>query len=392
MTDTADRPSDDPSGSPLRPLADYAIGTTSGFVPVRDPLVDMPEAFAAVEDVVQTLAPLIRAGRVRAAIRSLPQVDPSLANDDRERERLFLALTVLTNAWVWSDGEPDLTVPANLAVPVCALAEQLGREPIVSHASMALQNWRRVHVDEPLSADNAELLVGFHGGTDETWFFTATLGVELAAAPIIADLHAAANAAANHDHGELLGRLVSTANAMLTLNVALERMREWCDPHFFYGRLRPFLAGWPEPGVVYEGVDPTPRILAGGSAGQSSVIQALDAALGVTHQGVAGTFLGAMRRYMPPPHRRFIVDLEQRSPLRAIATSGDAPDVTAAYDAIVSELDSFRQRHIRLSVDYIRKPSNDADLVGTGGSDFVELLRDARTDTLGARPRPSGPS
>ncbi|MEZ5228909.1 MAG: hypothetical protein R2710_20275 [Acidimicrobiales bacterium] len=61
MTDTADRPSDDPSGSPLRPLADYAIGTTSGFVPVRDPL---PRRHARgvrrVEDVVQTLAPLIR--------------------------------------------------------------------------------------------------------------------------------------------------------------------------------------------------------------------------------------------------------------------------------------------------------------------------------------------
>jgi hypothetical protein len=54
-------------------------------------------------------------------------------------------------------------------------------------------------------------------------------------------------------------------------------------------------------------------------------------------------------------------------------------------DAAVAELDRFRQHHIRLSIDYISVPSGEQTQVGTGGSDFVGLLRDARTDTLRRR-------
>lgn len=373
---------------PMRPLTDYRIDEQRGFLPAVDPLVEMPSAFASFDEVAQSLAPLIRASRVRAAIGSLPTIDVGDCQSDAERERLFLVLCVLTNAWVWSDGEIDLRVPSNLAVPVCALADELGRQPIVSHASMDLQNWKRVHTNEPASPDNAELLVGFHGGSDETWFFTATLGVELAAAPIIVDLHAAVVAAVDNAEPDLDAvekHLTAAAEAAPTLTVALERMREWCDPQFFYQRLRPFLAGWPEPGVIYEGVSNDPRVLAGGSAGQSSVVQALDAALGVRHDGMAGGFLGAMRAYMPPPHRQFITDLEARSTLRTVAAANPGTDLSVAYDNVVAELDRIRQRHIRLSVDYITKPSGETTGLGTGGSDFVELLRDARTDTLQTR-------
>ena len=217
----------------VQSLSEYRVDEQHGFLPAVDPLVDMPEPFAEFDVVAQSLAPLIRARRVRSAIRSLPAIDVAVCESDAERERLFLTLCVLTNAWVWSDGEVDLRVPSNLAVPVCALADELGRHPIVSHASMDLQNWRRVHTDEPLSPDNAELLVGFHGGTDETWFFTATLGVELAAAPIIVDLHAAVCAAAPGDEQDLTSvqqHLIAAAEAAPTLTVALERMREWCAP------------------------------------------------------------------------------------------------------------------------------------------------------------------
>ncbi|MEZ5228908.1 MAG: hypothetical protein R2710_20270 [Acidimicrobiales bacterium] len=272
-----------------------------------------------------------------------------------------------------------------------APAEQLGCEPIVSHASMALQNWRRVHVDEPLSADNAELLVGFHGGTDETWFFTATLGVELAAAPIIADLHAAANAAANHDHGELLGRLVSTANAMLTPNVALERMREWCDPHFFYGRLRPFLAGWPEPGVVYEGVDPTPRILAGGSAGQSSVIQASDAAPG-----------SRIRAWLEPSSGRCAATCHRHTAGSSSTSNSDRP-CEQSPPAVTPR--TSRRRTTRSSASSTRSASATSGCRSTTSASprttqiwsapegrTSSSCQRRRTDTLGARPFPSGPS
>ena len=137
--------------------------------------------------------------------------------------------------------------------------------------------------------------------------------------------------------------------------------------------------------MIYEGVSSEPRVLAGGSAGQSSVVQALDAALGIRHDGMAGGFLGAMRAYMPPTHRRLITDLEAHSSLPGLAAAQPGTELSIAYDSLVAELDRFRQHHIRLSVDYITKPSGDTTGLGTGGSDFVELFRDARTDTLQTR-------
>jgi indoleamine 2,3-dioxygenase len=188
------------------------------------------------------------------------------------------------------------------------------------------------------------------GGTDETWFFTATLGVELAGAPVLAALHDAANASANDDLDALERHLTVVADTMPSLTAALARMREWCDPHIFYHRLRPFLAGWPAPGVVYDGVSPDPVMLAGGSAGQSSLVQALDAGLGIVHGPTAGPFLDHMRDYMPPAHRRYLTDLAATSRIRHVADTRGPTGLTEAYNAAVDELELFRRRHLALAM------------------------------------------
>ena len=60
-------------------------------------------------------------------------------------------------------------------------------------------------------------------------------------------------------------------------------MYEHCRADIFYHRVRPFLKGWPDDGIVYEGVNEEPKIFIGGSAAQSSLLQTLDAGLGITH-------------------------------------------------------------------------------------------------------------
>ncbi len=365
----------------LGALADYGISATTGFVPEADPLITAPDWFAAWDDAAQDLAALIRMRRVRQAIRALPPIDVGRLATPAEQERVFLALSVLTNAWVWGDVEPDFHIPANIAGPVCQLAAVLGRKPLVSHASMTLQNWRRVDRGSPVSADNASLLLGFLGGSDETWFFTATLGIEILGAPLIA---ASADAVRHADAGDLAGltrALSQLAEGLPTLIVALERMREWCDPYIFFHRIRPFLAGWPAPGAVYEGVSPNPVVLAGGSAGQSSLIQTFDAALGIRHEGHAAVFLREMRNYMPTRHRAFVQDLAAASQVRQRVAGAGHAELRAAYDSAVEQLDIFRRRHIGLSVDYILKPSGQMASLGTGGTSFVDLLREARVGT-----------
>jgi indoleamine 2,3-dioxygenase len=166
----------------------------------------------------------------------------------------------------------------------------------------------------------------------------------------------------------------------------LNRMMEKCDPYIFYRRVRPFFGGWPEPGLVYEGVSTKPRLLIGGSAAQSALVQALDVGLDVTHDSErTGPFLQEMRRYMPRQQRAFLRDLGAAGAIRPFVQQQAAswPQLSAAYDACLTQLAAFRQKHIEISVRYIVHQAPDKEEAkGTGGTSFVPFLSESRKETV----------
>ncbi len=369
-------------------LADYDIDAAHGFAPGVDPLERLPGDFEILDQVAADLSTLMRNGRIVDAVRGLGDLDVDSLTSTLERERALLLTTVLANAYVWSADRPRLRIPGPLALPLCTLADAMGRPPIVHYGCMSLRNWRRVDRSLPLSPDNAAMLASFHGGVDETWFFVSALGVELAGAPLLPLISDVVTSSTDGSDADLAEGLHSIAAAMGPVYVATDRTYEWCDPYVFYHRIRPYVAGWPEPGVVYEGISDEPRRYIGGSAAQSSLIQAMDALVSVHHPtGTTGAYLAKMRTYMPPPHRRFVEDVTAQSRVRERATCGGS-DLAAAFDDVVHEIERFRGLHMRLAHDYIAVPSGmDANAKGTGGTDFGEFLRQTRADTIRTRIR-----
>src|SRR5690606_9369289 len=73
---------------------------------------------------------------------------------------------------------PRNRVPAVLAAPWYAVAEQLGRPPVLSYASYALHNWRRIDPAEPIELGNICLLQNFMAGLDEEWFILIHVAIE----------------------------------------------------------------------------------------------------------------------------------------------------------------------------------------------------------------------
>jgi indoleamine 2,3-dioxygenase len=363
-------------------LLHYAIDTVTGFLPPIPPLQSLPGAFAPWERLVPQLSGLIRSRRIRTALRNLPLLNVDALLAPAERERALLLLSVFANAWVWGGDEPHTRIPAAVSLPLCAVARMLDRPPITHYASMALNNWQLLDSQQPLSADNARMQVQFLGGVDEDWFFMACLAVELAGAPLLPLVAAAETASCCQTDAELAVILDALAAGMTGVQVALARVREWCDPHTYYLRVRPFLNGWPDPGVVYEGVSEIPQRYVGGSAGQSSLVQSFDALLGVDHgDSPAGQYLRAIRRYMPVAHRAFLEAVEQSSQVRGRVRHGTAV-LRSAYNAALAQLDQFRQFHEALAQDYIAKPSGAAsDYHGTGGTSFASFLRTTRLAT-----------
>ena len=370
----------------LAPLSTYDISPTRGFVPKNDPVRELPEAFASWEAVIADISAHIRSRSFRRILLEQPTfARPELKTPEQE-ERALLLLSMCASAWVWGGVDPDFKVPRQIAVPLCGLAKKMNRVPILHYASIALNNWRRVDQSKPLSADNATTQLQFLGGVDEDWFLIGSVAVELAGAPLLADLRRAT--IASHDANDIdLAQLVATLAAGVSPMVeTLDEITEWCDPHVYCLRVRPFFAGWPDPGVVYEGVDTTPCSYVGGSAGQSALIQAIDAGLCVAHEPASvRNYLKGLRPYMPAPHRRFVTDIERTSRIRERAGNGTR-QLCEAYNDAVSQIEQFRRRHIRLAGAFIGRASKKGgSVLGTGGTDYADFLSSARKSTSEAR-------
>ncbi|MDB5583668.1 MAG: hypothetical protein JWR80_8844 [Bradyrhizobium sp.] len=370
--------------SPIPALSSYQIDETTGFVPPVDPLDALPDRFSPWEAIVPNTSALIRSRRLRQTLLALPVIDTNGLDDARSEERALLLLTSFANAWVWGGDSPDFDIPREIAIPLRALAARMGRPPLVHYASMALNNWQRVDPSGPIEPENMRMQVQLLGGVDEDWFFIGSLAVELAGAPLVGVVRSACLAAIGKDDDALAFELDAIAEAMEPVITALGRMRDWCDPHIFYHRVRPFLAGWPEPGARYLGVSDRPIVHVGGSAGQSSLLQSVDALLGVDH-GTArtGTYLKLLRTYMPPGHRRFVEDIERTSRvIERVSTGHDR--LRLAHKGAIAQVVRFRTNHIALARDYIVGPSRARDGVGTGGTDFAAFLDNARASTMAA--------
>lgn len=368
----------------MHAMEHYGITRLRGFVPATDPLQRLPESCAVIDRISAELALHIKQQSLGKAICDIGSLDLGLLSGKAEHERLFLALCVLANAWVWGQAEPDFRIPEPLAVPMVKLGSALDRRATLTYASMAFLNWQKTDPAGEVCAENTNLLCGFLGTRDETWFVTSALHLEVACAPLLAFLYDAVVSSLREDTDALQRQLTSLAEQMHVMTDAVLKVREQCDPVIFYNSVRPFFAGWPSPGVIYEGVSQPPSILAGASAAQSPLIQTFDAALGIQHKANTAAFLDSMAPYMMAEHRLFIRDVRSQSGIRDLVTCSGSAAMKAAYNSITEQLNEFRRRHFQLVTDYVTKPSRQTMSTGTGGSFYSEILRDAGAATKGA--------
>lgn len=366
-------------------ISRYLVDRQRGFLPSQDPVDRMPPGFELWDETVDNLSALIVTETLRDRIHQWPRLDTAPLQRRLDLERGMLVLSLVGHAYVWAASTPELRIPHPLAQPWCEIAERLDRPPVISHASLVLHNWRRLNRKLEPSLSNLATQAQVLGGMDESWFYLVTVAIEAcgaAALPILAEI-ASGSTLASSD--ALVVRLEALAPVVERLTPLLERMRQRCDPYVFYRRVRPFLAGWPEPGVVYEGVWAQARVFAGGSAAQSSLLQAIDAGLGISHTDArSGPFLSEMRKYMPKEHRMFLVALESGNSIRDVACAGDAsPHLRRAYERCVRAVETFRKSHYAMVRDYVTVPAESLNeaAIGTGGTAYGKFLTQAIVDT-----------
>jgi indoleamine 2,3-dioxygenase len=366
-----------------------------GFLPASDPLRELPPGFAAWEERAHDLGRWIVSGRARQAIDWMPLLDPAALADGPELRRAMLLLSFLGHAYVWCGSRPASRIPDVLAVPWAAVADRLGRPPVLSYASYALDNWRRLDRDAGFELSNLALLQNFTGGADEDWFVLVHVAIEAAAAPALGALRPACAAARDGDAEKLTSQLECIAVSLERMRALLERMPEWCDPVIYYRRVRPWIHGWkdhpalPE-GLIYEGVAAfggKPQQLRGETGAQSAIVPALDAALGIRHaDDPLRVYLREMREYQPPAQRAFVTELEASTVRDCVLAHREvASALGRAYDACVAELARFRTLHLEYAARYIHQQTQagagNPTAVGTGGTPFLSYLLKHRDET-----------
>ncbi|CAM9626638.1 unnamed protein product [Laminaria digitata] len=428
-----------------------------------DPLRRLPQAeLQPWEAMAAALPSLLAVGRARKPLETLPVLSIDVLTCHRERMRALHLLCVFAHASVWGDNEhPQDTIPKGIAIPLSALAASEGLPPLLTHTSVVLHNWHRLDPSGPIRTENLASNCQFLGGLDETWFYIATVEIEargggvfgalLEAHHAIAEVGSASTSRASSAVRTVLAALAIAKAGIESMREALSRMPVGCHPLIFYQRVRPFLSGWkanptlPD-GVLYEGVSSRRQQYYGGSAAQSTLFPALDAALDVSHSmHSSNAFLLEMRNYMPPGHRRLLEHLsdpacpsirsfvqsfgnEQQlsSPgntengdcgslgdggHRSTAGNGRVEETTKchvascttdelreAYNGCLSALRDFRSTHMRIVGSYIlqqqkgdqkagdKKSREDfAGGKGTGGTPLLDFLKPLKEDSRAAR-------
>ncbi len=221
--------------------AEFGVSPQSGFLPEVDPLDRLPADFDAWEDAAHALPKLLMSDHLRRIVEALPPFPINQLGDQREWERAMVALSYIGHAYVWVGPKAATKLPAVLAVPWHQVATKLGRPPVLSYASYALHNWRRLDANGPIAVGNIALLQNFLAGEDEEWFILIHVDIEKRAAEALGQLSFRFKRA-------VLANNVPAAKAALKRMIAVAGRREsddesaWskrCDPYIYFSPSSP---------------------------------------------------------------------------------------------------------------------------------------------------------
>ena len=426
---------------------DYDVSLTNGFLPTEPPLDCLLNPYYEPwEYIVKNLQGLILSKRLREVVDKLPVLSTERLVSEEQWRRAYSVLAFITHAYVWGGNKPAERVPPPISIPFLKTCEHLELPSVATYASVVLWNWKPIFDAERVDTlANLDIINTFTGSLDEKWFYLVSVAIEAKGGPLIPLMLKTIEAASHYDRETVKHCLRTFAEKLDEIGTTLVRMYDECDPHVFYHRIRPFLAGSKNMGdaglpngVIFDDGGPINKQryvqFAGGSNAQSSIIQFFDLILNVDHKPTGDksktadqdqkkktkpepSFIHEMRKYMPGPHARFLEHVGSVANIRQFVQQHQYDrELTIAFDACISMLSALRDKHIQMVSRYIviksrqakeEKPDNaksskkmnlalahrtkpnaegttqdkKKDLTGTGGSSLVSFLRQARNET-----------
>ncbi|KAJ6507695.1 Indoleamine 2,3-dioxygenase [Mycena vitilis] len=423
---------------------DFDVDNRTGFMPPQAPPSRLPENWEAWEVVLDaaiaeglqlgdkpgiTPAEMSQSESWRQRVRELPVIPiAGLIRSETNLRRAHLVLAWTMHFYIHSlPPDVPVVVPSPITIPLFQICTQLQLPPVLTYADTVLYNWTlKTPSNRPTPAlDNLKSRTLFTGTHDEEIFYLSSARIELRGVEALELMRATMDEAFVGD-ALALRRITSFLTRLAVviddLRALIMTVRDGCDPSTFYNVIRPWFRGADSDPAKrrweFEGLAPDayPTELSGPSAGQSSLIHALDMFLGVDEfshaPGLTGAsaqtqtkkspFLTRMQSYMPRHHRNFLNHLAANPrPLRGIVMGEEAgPELLEAYNGAVGALKRFRDYHITIVTSYIIQPARRAAMLargegetaadaeeplkGTGGTELAKFLKAVRDRTAAA--------
>ncbi|KAG6811815.1 hypothetical protein H0H92_005674 [Tricholoma furcatifolium] len=432
---------------------DFDVDTRTGFMPPQSPPSRLPLAWEPWERILDEARRLklklgdtpelpeyerLKSESWRSHVRSLDV----LPIDDLKTSELYLRRAHHVLGWILHfyvhSLPPDdpVVIPPPVTLPLLQVSAQLQLPPVLTYSDDVLYNWELKSPQSPCETvpalDNLRCQTLFTDTTDEEEFYLSSARIELAGVAALDLMQYIMDEAFVGDDiaiRRITQYLLNLADAIRRLRDLLLAVRDGCNPDIFYHQIRPWFRGvdsdpkkrpWVFAGIESDPSLQQPTELSGPSAGQSSLVHALDIFLGVDRyshaDSVTGTssaatakkaFLERMQLYMPRHHRTFLRHLSNNPrPLRNIVATANDSGLLEAYNTAILAVKEFRDAHMIIVALYIIGPSRrevpntssapirpdiqkdygdvGAQLKGTGGTELVRFLKDVRDRTAGA--------
>ncbi|PON28984.1 indoleamine 2,3-dioxygenase [Trichoderma gamsii] len=389
-----------PDGS-IVTTQDFHVDQRTGFVPPRMPLSRLSaewetweatldaarwQKFKAAEQLLVLDGPQKLVEEEKAlAWRNLVDKMPVLSVDnikgcERQLRRAHLVLSFIVQFYAHTipSTEP-ISIPRSLTVPLLNVSRELNHAPYVTYSDHALHNWHHKHLhsqDTLPTIGNLRSQLTFTGTPEEDEFYMIDIRMELKGAEAVELLRLSTDEikAGNGLNVDRIAMYLTQAGKIIKeMKDILMSIKELVSPEVFYHDLRPWLVGadadmwgrkWAWEGKEeVEGSKQMLTKISGPTAGQSPLVPALDAYLGIEEDDSKSAFLDRVQIYMDHKHDEFLRILRSekkfiRCFIQEIAEEqSTSSPIVVAYNAAVQEMKRFRDAHLIIVALYVIVPS-----------------------------------
>jgi indoleamine 2,3-dioxygenase len=382
----------------------FHVNAQNGFLPSQPPLVRLPEIYKDLQELLDdmpvhkkdgTQGLLAHKDQIESRVKTLPNLIESIRKEKDMRTlcALYRGYTFLSSAYLLESayqvfkqtgkyGKARTLLPSNLAVPLWHISQTIKAHPWLDYSyAYSLGNWMKRDESKGLTVDNLDLCVAFSGTEDERGFILDHVEINSHGGDLIQSYDTIISGLREAEKNQVLSGLKLCVQTMTRMNEARKKMWKVSRSER-YNDFRVFIMGIQGnsaifgDGVIYEGVNDTPRKYGGQTGSLDNIIPSLDTFFRVIDyypDNELTKYLYYLRNYRPSVFQLYLKDLERSTENLYYAIQELCGEEGLLLILKVHEQNYlFRHGHWQFVQKYIM--ANTTYRVATGGSDIMSYL------------------